>query len=555
MPQDALTYSFIVDELNRILSGSKIDKIVMPFKDEIILSFRHRGKNFFLLISLGQYARMHLIKENKSVSPPSPFAFCMHLRKNIGGGIIESVTQVPFERIINVNILFRNELGVQEDKTLVLEIMGRYSNAIVVNKATGKISDCAKHIMLDDSVKRAIMPGLIYALPDNKSPDINKEWFLSEDILLDERFRFDNDLAQNLNIKGLAPISKRELIYNANLNNESCLNDSDRMIIFDAYKALYNDSIKPCTLASDFFIRPYNSIKGEYVFFDSLNEAMDNFFSAKDLGDRLKSKSSKYTTLIKNLLKRSTKKLSDFENTLALSKNLEEDRIFGELITSNIYKLKQGDKELVTLNYYDNKTVSIPLDPQLNPAKNAQKYYKKYSKKRRALTTTHDLIIKTQQEIELYTALKDDLGGITSLDELTEIIESMANLKLVNLLKRAKKPTISPVFSQEIDGFVIKIGKNNIQNDRLVRQSKKDDLWFHVKNFSGSHIIIEVNNKEIPDKIIQHAAKLAAQHSKAKHASKAEVDYTYIKHVHKQAGAPLGKVTYTHQKTIVVSLD
>ncbi|MCL2555595.1 MAG: NFACT family protein [Firmicutes bacterium] len=555
MPQDALTYSFLVNELDLILKGSKIDKITMPFKDEIILSFRHRGKNFFLLISLGQYARLHLIKENKP-SPPTPFSFCMHLRKNIGGGIIESISQEPFERIIYIDILFRNELGIQENKRLVLEIMGRYSNAILVNRETNKITDCAKHIAFDEGIKRVVMPGIIYKVPDNKSFNvINKQWFLNGDILIDERFRLENDLAQNLNIRGLAPITKQELVYKAKLDNSSTLKDNDRPALFNAYTALYNEELKPCILGNDFFIRPYNFNKGEYLIFDSLNETMDYFFANKDLNDRLKSKSSKYLTLIKNNLKRAAKKLTEFKQRMIECENLEEDKIFGELITANIYKLKQGDKELETINYYDNISVKIPLDVMLSPAKNAQKYYKKYAKKKRALEMTSDLILKTEDEITLYQAFKDDLDSVSSLADLTEIIESMADLKLIKEQKRTKKDTLSSIYTEDVDGFKIRVGKNNVQNDRLVRQANKDDLWFHIKNYSGSHVIIEAAKRQVPDNIILKAAQLAAKNSKAKALNKIEVDYTYIKYVHKISGTVLGKVSYTNQKTIVVNLD
>ena len=533
MPQDALTYSFITSELNDILKGGIINKITMPFKDEIILSIRSKGQNFFLLISLGNHSRMHLVKQTKP-SPLAAFAFCMHLRKNMGGGIIENIEQEPFERIINIHIMFKNELGIQEDKKLVLEIMGRYSNAILVNKEMQKITDCAKHIPIDDSIKRAVMPGLMYTVPvqDNKFSPLDKEYIESND--------FDIKL-----LKGLAPISINEAVLNSKGD------------LYNSLHALFNDPQKPCFTDNDFFIRPYNSVQDDYKFLPTLNETMDYFFSAKDLKERLKSKSSRYLTLIKNSLKRATKKLGDFNQKIKECENLEEDRIFGELITTNIYKLKQSDNELITLNYYDNTTVKIALDPMLNPAKNAQKYYKKYSKKKRAISTTQDLIVKTEEEVALFSALKDDLEGASTLDELTEIIESMANLGLIKEQKRTKKTTVPPIQTEEVDGFKIKIGKNNVQNDRLYRQANKDDLWFHVKNFTGSHVLIECNNKnskDIPQKIILYAAKLAAKHSKAKAADKIEVDYTQIKYVHKIAGSALGKVSYKNHKTVIINL-
>jgi len=556
MPQDALTYSFIVNELNKALRGGIINKITMPFKDEIILSIRNKGQNYFLLISLSNHSRMHLIKETKP-SPLTPYSFCMHLRKNMGGGIIESITQEPFERIININFLFRNELGIQEDKKLVLEIMGRYSNAILVNQQTQKITDCAKHIPIDDNIKRAVMPGLIYSVPiqDNKFAPLDKEKIL-------HFYPKTDDSAKDLinQIKGISPVSINEALHNAEPN--------DSLSLFNSLYALFNDEAKPCILLNyhtndreelynpyiDFFIRPYNSIKGDYIFFSTLNETMNCFFENKDLNERLKSKSSKYLTLTKNNLKRAAKKLSDFHQKMKDCENLEDDRIFGELITANIYKLKQGATELITQNYYNNTTAKIPLDPMLSPPKNAQKYYKKYSKKRRALTTTVDLITKAEQEVLLYQALKEDLESISSLDELTEIIENMSNLKLITLAKQTKKPTLSPIRSEEFDGFKIKIGKNNIQNDRLVKQANKDDLWFHIKDFAGSHVIVETHNKQVPQSVILHAARLAAQHSKVKILNKAEVDYTQIKYVHKQAGATLGKVSYKNHKTVIVKL-
>ncbi|MCL2675833.1 MAG: NFACT family protein [Firmicutes bacterium] len=555
MPGDALTYHFLARELDATIAGGRIEKISMPESDEVFLSIRKDRQNYILTLSAGPNCRAHITKAVKE-NPLTPPAFCMNLRKNIGGGIIEKITAEPFERILYIDILFKNELGVRDDKRLICEIMGKYSNIILCG-AGGRIMECLVHIPLDVSVKRSVFPGLKYQIPalDKLSP-------LDYDGILN--LKFDDDPHDEIlrNVKGLAPASIAEAVYNANVNDNSA---QSKKHIADALAALFSDSLAPCILngderennknkhtKTDFFIRKFNSIGGDYVCYNTISEAMDAHFTQRDAAARLNTKAKALSTTAKNALKRAEKRLAELYLRLKESEDFEKERINGELITANIYKIKSGMTILTADNYYSGETAQIPLDPLLSPAQNAQRFYKKYAKKKRTILATTEQIAKTEAEKAAIEEILYSLDNLTAAAEIPDIREELTALGLLRAEKTRGKEKPSSPFVREIDGFKVYIGKNNVQNDRLVRNAARDDIWLHVKNSHGSHVVIESGRRPVPESVIATAAGMAAYYSKAKSADKTEVDWTLVKYVSKPAGSLPGKVVYFNQRTLVV---
>lgn len=563
MPADALNYSVVASELNSLLYGGRIDKITMPEKDEIVLYIRSNNKNYQLLISANpSSARCHLTTHSLT-NPQNAPSFCMHLRKYLSGGNILGIEIVPFERIIKINIASKNELAFVENKVLIAEIMGKYSNIILVN-SDGKISECIKHITLDTSSKRQVLPALTYtsAPPQDKVNIIDTDKITCH-LQAYKGGKLDNYILKALS--GLAPISITESIFNAvGTNNYKELSDkSIAKIIFELQK-MYSNAItpKPCILynqgrAVDYFYTPYNHLENDIKFYPSLNEAMDDYYFNIDKSNRFLDKSRHLQTALKNTINRTEKKLGNYLEKLNDCADFDQDRINGELLTANIYMAKYGMTELSVINYYTNEPHIIKLEGAKSPAQNAQKYYKKYTKKKRSIEMLNEQISLANTELDYYESIMNSFRLCTENTELEEIIKELTNCNIIKQpqkTKKVQKEIASPLHKINIDGYTVIVGKNNSQNDRITKQAKATDLWMHTLNIHGSHVIIENGTDTLPPiDIIEKAAQLCAYNSKAYQSGKVPVDYTFIKYVSKPKGAALGKVIYTNQKTIYVA--
>ena len=558
MPSDALHYSFIADELNDKLRDVRIEKISMPEKDEIVLGIRSRGMNFSLLISASPMAsRCHLTnhkKENPTVAP----SFLMHLRKHIGGAKIISVDSPDFERIIRIKLLTRNEMSDEESKLLIAEIMGKYSNIILVG-SNGIISDSIRHVGIDTSSKRQVLPGLKY----EPAPAQNKLNPTATTESANALAAFPGgDLGAYIiaKFKGLAPSSAQEAVYRA-LQTTDCprLTDEQCKKVAKELSALFDkNTVRPCVCERDFYIRPYALFGTQLKFCDSLNVAMDEYFYSRDKAARFAEKSKHLQSLLKNAIARTQKKLSGFIQKQESCKGLETDKLYGELILSNIYRIKTGLKSITVENWYDdNAPVTIELDPQKSPQANAQAYFKRYSKKKKTLEQLAPLIEKTQDELDYYDTVSLSFSLCSEnaeIDELSDELERAGLIKRKQSKNKSVKKTLntSSPLSVVIEGFTVRIGKNNIQNDALTKSAKNTDIWLHTKNIHGSHVIISTNGSTAPETVILGAARLAARYSKAAQSQNVPVDYTLAKYVSKPSGSPPGKVIYTHQSTIYV---
>ena len=565
MPADALNYLYVTHELNDLLSGGRIDKITMPMRDTVALFIRAKGENHCLFISANPNSpRCHLTKrtfENPLTAP----SFLMHLRKHIGGGKIESVTLAPFERVIKIKILSSTELKTLSEKTLVIEIMGKYSNIILLND-DDTVSECLRHISPDVSSKRTVLPGIKLAPPPPQNKITCES--MSDIILVINGFNGGNISGYILkNVSGLAPISIKEAVFDAiGTTEKDVLSGDDSLKIATALMNLYDkNTLSPCVAVCDkkpvdFFFRPYKSGGCTFERFSTLNDAMEYYYAFSDGEQKKSEKAKRLSALLNTAVAKAEKKLSTLLEKNISCENYENDKLFGELITANIYMLKKGAENLTAINYYseNGETVNIPLDKNLAPQANAQRYYKYYAKKKRTLEINALQIEKTKSELEYLESILLSVELATDEKELEPIISEMENIGLISqkINKKSQKPKKQEATVNEfiVDGYKILVGKNNLQNDKITKNAKPFDLWLHTKDVHGSHVIVENKSEDFPpDNVLLSAAAYAAYFSKARNADKVAVDYTFAKNVSKPKNSPLGKVVYVNQFTVFVS--
>jgi len=548
LPGDALNYEYLVKELN-CLVGGRIDKIFVT-DDTVVFTIHTKVGNKNLLLSAHpSNARAHLSKEIFTNSP-TPSSFLLHLRKKLGGAIITDISLVPFERIIKIEFDCHNEIGMKFVRIMYVEIMGKYSNIILTED--GKITECIKHVTPDVSSVRSVLPGLAYALPpaQQKATPIDTEYVAKNLVGFAEGSLSNRILSL---VYGLAPATLKA--YFNDVYTPLPITQTDAKKIAEGIAQLYNKELCPCVVTEngkkEFYFAPlYNN--DTVQFFSTLSEAMEYVYLLKQQNTAKTEKTARLTLLIKNAILRNEKKLAGFLQKKEDCKDLENDKLCGELITANIYRLKTGLKKFSADNYYDGTTVEILLDEQLSPQQNAQTYYKKYNKKKKTLDNLDLQIKNTQDELErLFSALQSfEFSGER---EYVDIEAELCEIGIIKKKGKSAKIQPSSPIKTSFDGFTIFVGKNNVQNDRLVRSSDKRDIWLHTKDIHGSHVVIKTEGKDVPTSVIEVAASYAAYHSKGKQSGKVAVDYTLIKFVNKPSGAPPGKVIYTNQKTIFVT--
>ncbi len=557
MAFDASVVKCFVNEANNTIINAKIDKIHQPQKDEIIISLRSNGCNSKLHISANpNFPRIYLTNskfENPEVAP----MFCMLLRKHLVSYKITAITQYDFERIVIIELQGYNELSDLTTKKLVIELLGKYSNIILLDEEN-KIIDCIKRIDVSTSTVRQILPMLTYKFPE-KQNKINPIEANFENITINE----ENPEADIMSkIYGIGKITAREICYLAEKTNyQTALKDT-----FDNIK----NNFKPCVIYNkdssplDFSATEILQYDGELniIYTDTISEAIEKFYYGKALKQKLNNFSSQLDKLLSNNIERCEKKLKIFRQQLLDASGREKFKQYGELITANIYQISDGMSEVTVLNYFDENypELKIKLLPELSPAQNAQKYFAKYNK---AKTTEEQSIIqieKTEKELNYLETVADSLSRAESIQEILEIKEELTNEGYItaieqNKKKKKAKTEISKPKEYDIDGYTVYVGKNNRQNDFLtLKMARSHDMWLHTKNIPGSHVIIvKKYDEEIPNKVIIEAAKLAALNSKAKSGAKTPVDFTEVKNVKKPSGAKPGMVIYDSYNTTYVS--
>ena len=568
MPLDGFTLGLIARELNATLAGGRIDRIVQPERDELILTVRNGGANHMLLLSASAgCARAHLTEIKKS-SPLEPFNLCMLMRKHLSGGRIVGIRQAESDRILEIEIEHLDELGDRARKAIVCEFMGKHSN-LIFTAADGRIIDSARRVTEAISSVREVLPGLRYERPPAHG-----------------KIPFDAATAENLyaalsgksgplhkliaaHISGMSAQTARELAFRACGNEDAHADECDLRAACACVAeelARIPDGIAPAVLYGpdgrpvDAVAFPYRSrahLKSES--FPTISAAMDEFYRSRDRAERISQKSAAIHRTLKTNIERCERKLALQREALLGAERMEEYRVSGELLTANLYLAEKGMTSVRLPNYYDPemKEIEIPLDVKLSPAQNAQRYFKLYQKARNARTLAAEQIERTTEELNYLEGQMDNLGKCSGESELAEIraeLEKFGYLRRSTNRRQMKQlPPSQPMKFTAPSGATILVGKNNLQNDKLTFSADPDEIWLHVKDMPGSHVIIVGANPG--DETIRYAAKLAAAYSKGAHSSNVPVDYTRRRYVKKPSGAKPGFVIYTNQRTLYVTPD
>lgn len=576
MPFDGAVVKSLVHELNNKIINGKIDKVYQTEKDEIILSIRsYKETNKLLISASSNYPRINLTNENKS-NPQVPPSFCMLLRKHLIGAKVLSVTQPSLERVVEINLQCIDELGYSNQKSLIAEIMGRNSNIVFIDTNSSKIIDCIKHIDEDISSLREVLPGISYVYPPAQGK-LNT-LTITEDLFEKSIKETSSSISlEKFFVRvffGISPSISREICYLANLDYDidiKDLNTSQTKHLFSSFETivmnLKTNTYHPTVFYKNneiydfscFDLKTYSEYSGQYCL--AISEVIELFYNERDKKDRLKQKTGDIRKVISNKLDRFYKKIEKQNNEITESQNSEKYKIYGDLLTSSLHLMNKGDKSIKVLNYYseDQSYMEIPLDFQLSPSRNAQRYYRLYTKSKNALIMIKNQIEETNKEIYYLEAQLDNIEKCTDELEINEIRYELSEQGYLKKKKEKNQKHIKqskPSSYLSSSGFEIYVGKNNYQNDFLtLKVASSNDIWLHTKEIPGSHVIIKTNGNAVDDITLQEAANIASFYSKGKLSSKVPVDYTYKKYVKKPSGAKPGMVIYENHKTIYITPD
>lgn len=560
MSFDGLFTRAITHELNSLLKGGRINKIHQPYKNEVIMAVRANGVNHKLLLSAHpSYARVQITNEQYD-NPNEPPMFCMLLRKHLEGFIIEDIKQAGLDRMIIFEVKGRNEIGDISYKQLIVEIMGRHSNIIIVDKSRNVILDSIKHVSFAVNTHRAIMPGQEYIMPPQQEK-LNPLDAIEEDVLRSIDFNSGNlDKQLVASFAGISPILAKEIVFKAGLANRTTLPNAFIDVMSQIKNHDYAPAITYGTNKEAFYLLPLLHLKGEIKLYDSLSSLLDRYYFGKAERDRVKQQGNDLERLIINEKEKNEKKIKKLESTLDDAKKAEQFQLYGELLTANIFMAQKGMKEITVVNYYDEDggSITIPLDPRKTPSENAQKYFTKYQKAKNSVSIVMEQIELAKGEAAYFEGLLQQVEAASPKD-LEEIREELieggyirARQKKSNKNKQNLKPVLEKY--QSSDGTEIIVGKNNKQNDYLTNKvAARDEIWLHTKDIPGSHVVIR--SKEPSEETILEAAQIAAYFSKARGSSSVPVDFTKVRHVKKPSGAKPGFVIYEQQQTVYVTPD
>ena len=555
MSFDGVFTHAMINELRETLLSGRISKIHQPYENEVVLVIRSRGKNQRLLLSAHpSYARIQITQIDYQ-NPDTPPNFVMMLRKHLDGAILESIEQIENDRVIHFHFTKRDELGDLQNIILIVELMGRHSTIILVNKESGKILDTIKHIGSSQNTYRSLLPGVDYIAP----PEQNQLNPFSQ-----EKEKVFHRLSQmdltpkgiQQQFQGIGFDTAQELV--ARLTERP----NEKMLVWQEFFTAIDTQRSPSLyeVAEKEYFTPIN-----YRFFDSntqqkkmyptLSALLDAFYQEKAEKDRAKQQGGELIRKIENELKRNKNKLKKREQTLKDSENAEDYRRDGELLTTFMAQVPRGANEVTLPNYYEeDRPITIKLDPALTPNQNAQKYFHRYQKLKNAVKLIGKQIEEAKNEIDYLESVLSQLeiAGPMDIEVIKEELTAEDYLKKKSSKKQKRKKPSQPDQYLSTDGTLILVGKNNLQNDLLsLKTAKKTDYWLHAKNIPGSHVIIKSDQPS--DETITEAAELAAYFSKYRHSAQVPVDLVQVKHLRKPNGAKPGYVIYENQKTIIVT--
>lgn len=557
MSFDGIVTRAVVHELNTSLITGRITKISQPTDRELLLHIRAYGQNYVLFLSVHPvYASFYLTKHRRE-NPTHPPMFCMLLRKHMENGIIESITQVDLERIVHLNYRTRNELGDEVTQRLVIEIMGRHSNLILMDPTTNKIIDSIKRIPSSISQYRTVLPGATYKKPPEQGKlnplNLSKEKFIAG---------FDYNAGkmeqQIVNrIAGISPQIAMEIVSNAGIGSREKLGLSFLHLQERTKNHQYEPSIG-ITKGKKWFA-PFilTSKENQATPFSSMSACLDAFFHKKIEQDQLQQQAQDLIKRLKNEISKNVKKQKILKKELEHVDDADRYRIYGELITTSMHRVKRGDKNVSVINFHDAEApeIQVPLDALLSPSQNAQNYFKKYQKIKASKKWNEEQIEKAKKDNYYLESVLIQItqSSVGELEQIRDELQEQGWISQKNQKKKRKKETVpQPVSLRSSEGVEILVGKNNRQNDYLThRIAASSNIWLHAKDIPGSHVVIK--SQAAQEDTLVEAAMLAAYFSKARHSSQVPVDYTLIKHVKKPSGSRPGFVIYDNQQTIYVT--
>lgn len=568
MPLDAICLQGVVGELAPQLTGSRIEKIQQPARDQIILLLR--GSRRLFLNAGANQPRIHLTEQLRD-NPSQPPMFCMLLRKHLSGGIIESVRQEALERVVTLTVLASDEMGERSRFTLVWEGMPRRANLILCDR-DGRIIDCLRRVDLEAEQDRQVMPGLFYRLPtrqDKRSPlSVTEEEFAA----LLGRAAPDAPLDGWLldTFTAISPLVARELTVRACGSTDAHVSQGNALWdVFSRWQRDVNENTFTPTLIkrngslADFTYGPVTQY-GTYAeteIYDSFSHLLDDFYEKREQAERVKQKGRDLLKTATTARDRVRRKLAAQEKELAACLDRDHLRICGELITANLYRMERGQSRLTAQNYYDENCadVDIPLDVRLSPQENAARYFKQYAKAKTAEKYLTAQLQRGREELQYLESVLQELAQAESEQDFNDIRTELTDGGY--LRGRGKKQpgfqrASKPREFRSSAGLRILVGRNNRQNDRLTtKDADKRDIWLHTQKIHGSHVILCTGGAEPDEQSLMEAASLAAYFSQAQGSTKVPVDYTPVKFVKKPAGAKPGMVVYTTYQTMLADPD
>ncbi len=594
---DSLSLKALISEIEPILTEGRVQKVQQVSKNELLLTIRAVRQTHKLYICVDpKYPHVALLnhchnektgnslkdcelirgdgchqgEELRNIEiPQKPPMFCMLLRKHLEGCKINALSQPGFERILEMHFDSYSELGAKVPMILACEFMGKHSNIILYSHETNIISGCARNVSHEKSREREVAGGLPYVYPPKQNKyDLNKisreEFFQLAKIMdapvnswLNNKFGFISKALATEFCNFLAISTEPDKI--AAISQEKIARLYDLII-----QTLNFDNINP-SISED---KKYYSIIGidksiKWQSIDSANIMTDLYFGYQVFSDKFSRLKTNLENVIKKELKKQKKQLSQHLSEAESDEKQEKYRQYADIIMANIYKIKQGVEFAEVENFFEeNKTIKIPLDTKLSPSENAQKYYKLYNKSKKAAEYSHELKHKIQLEADYLETIKESINQAENLLDLKDIQQELISQNLLKAVgfqtsKKEKQEKINLAEFVSSDGFIIYMGKNNRQNDFLLKTASPEDIWLHTQNIPGAHVLVRIpqNASEVPESTLHEAVYLAAYHSQARESSNVPVVYTRRKFVKKPSGSKPGFVVYTHEKTLWVNPD
>ena len=541
MSFDGFFLHHMVEELRRELVNGRIQKINQPFEQELVLQIRSNRQSHRLLLSAHPVFGRIQLTQTTFENPAQPSTFIMVLRKYLQGALIESIEQVENDRIVEMTVSNKNEIGDHIQATLIIEIMGKHSNILLVDKSSHKILEVIKHVGFSQNSYRTLLPGSTYIAPPS-TESLNP--FTIKDEKLFEILQTQETTAKNLQslFQGLGRDTANEL---------------ERILVSEklsTFRNFFNQETKPCLTETSFNPVPFANQVGEP--FASLSDLLDTYYKDKAERDRVKQQASELIRRVENELQKNRHKLKKQEKELLATDNAEEFRQKGELLTTFLHQVPNDQDQVILDNYYTNQPITIALDKALTPNQNAQRYFKRYQKLKEAVKYLTDLIEETKATI-LYLESVETVLNQAGLEEIAEIREELIQTGFIRRRQREKiQKRKKPEQYLASDGkTIIYVGRNNLQNEELTfKMARKEELWFHAKDIPGSHVVIS-GNLDPSDEVKTDAAELAAYFSQGRLSNLVQVDMIEVKKLNKPTGGKPGFVTYTGQKTLRVTPD